>query len=155
MPPSGALSSAELAGCCIAIDGTQTHTSKKLAKVGLDQTEALYMAISYGFDAQRKFQYLCRILLRVAKEQAAAGEYDAELQQLAKELLEDERTLNDSSLTWHKRAELTEARMLELHKSVAEARMRLLEQFAGGKSGVKSGGKSGGKSRGKSGGKSR
>jgi hypothetical protein len=136
MPP-GDLSSAELAAMYLAIDGTQTHTSEKLRKVGLDQTEALYMAISYGFDAQRKFQYLCRILLRSAQEHERSGEANDELRQIAKELLQDELTLNDSSLTWHKRAELTEARMRELHESVTKERDRLLRHFAG-ESGEKS-----------------
>jgi hypothetical protein len=125
------LSDTELTEIYLATDGTQTHIKPKLCQVGLDQTEALYLALSYGFDAQRKLLYICRILSRIARGQAKSGEVDPELRQIARELLKDEETLNDPDLTWHKRAVLTEKRMLELCKSVTEERDRLLRHFAG------------------------
>jgi len=110
-----------LGALALASNGTQTHHSPKLAPIDWDPGQLLYLAVSYCFDLQRKFEHISWALQEFAE--FADGDF-------AKRLKEEDEQLSKHGLTWRERAQLAEYFLRRAYEDVAEGHEAALERRA-------------------------
>jgi hypothetical protein len=98
--------------------GSQTPTDVPVKPL---TEEGFYLLATYCFDLERKMEYIYRSTHAFALKGDPA---------LAKELLNDERTINVPGVTWKQRSMLAEARLRALYRQIGPEHMRLLEEVA-------------------------
>lgn len=111
----------------VVANGVKTRNLPKLEPLQNNPQEQLYLALTYVFDLQRKFEYVCKVL----EEFAPFADPN-----LARRIRDEDAQLNDTNLSWAQRAPLAEQFMQDLYNNVVgtehDRQLNLLSQQSTG-----------------------